>query len=110
MSVFLSAKNPDKAGLTASLASRVVLLWTLLVAIGLFGRWHAYGYDDPYITYRYAANLARGAGFVYNEGERVLSTTTPLYTLLLSVVGVAGLDIPLASNAIGCLCLALGGL
>jgi hypothetical protein len=86
------------------------LIWTGLVAIGLFALFHGYGYDDPFITYRYAANLARGAGFVYNDAERVLSTTTPLYALLLSIGGVAGLDIPLASNAIACLSLALGGL
>ncbi|MFL5807649.1 MAG: hypothetical protein ACJ8CR_38720 [Roseiflexaceae bacterium] len=86
------------------------LLWTGLAAIVLFWLFWDYGYDDPYITYRYAANLARGAGFVYNVSERVLSTTTPLYTLLLAGAGLAGLDVPLASNAIGCLSLALGGL
>lgn len=42
--------------------------------------------DDAYITFRYARNLAEGLGFVYNAGERVLGTTTPLWTLLLAVV------------------------
>lgn len=36
------------------------------------------------ITFRYAENLASGQGFVYNPGERVLGTTTPLLTLLLA--------------------------
>lgn len=40
--------------------------------------------DDAYITYRYARNLSTGAGFVYNLGEPVLGTTTPLYTSLLA--------------------------
>ena len=40
--------------------------------------------DDAYITFRYARNLLDGHGFVYNPGERVLGTTTPLYTLLLA--------------------------
>jgi hypothetical protein len=40
--------------------------------------------DDAFITYRYATNLAAGHGFVYNPGERVLGTTTPLFTLLLA--------------------------
>ena len=40
--------------------------------------------DDAYITFRYARNLIEGHGFVYNPGERVLGTTTPLYTLLLA--------------------------
>ncbi|MCJ7823064.1 MAG: hypothetical protein MUQ26_08330, partial [Armatimonadetes bacterium] len=40
--------------------------------------------DDAYITFQYVRNLTSGLGFVYNPGERVLGTTTPLYTLLLS--------------------------
>jgi hypothetical protein len=40
--------------------------------------------DDAYITFRYARNLVEGHGFVYNLGEHVLGTTTPLYTLLLA--------------------------
>jgi len=36
--------------------------------------------DDAYITFRYARNLADGLGFVYNPGQQVLGTTTPLYT------------------------------
>ena len=86
------------------------LLWTGLVAIVLCWLFWDRGYDDPYITYRYAVNLAHGAGFVYNTSERVLSTTTPLYTLVLAGAGLAGLDVPQTSNAIGCLSLALGGL
>lgn len=43
--------------------------------------------DDTYISLRYAANLARGLGFVYNPGERVWGTTTPLFTLLLAAGG-----------------------
>jgi len=45
--------------------------------------------DDAYITFRYARNLASGRGFVYNPGERVLGTTTPLYTLLLAGLHLA---------------------
>ncbi len=40
--------------------------------------------DDAFITFRYARNLIAGLGFVYNPGEHVLGTTTPLYTLLLA--------------------------
>jgi hypothetical protein len=43
--------------------------------------------DDAYITYRYARNIAQGIGFVYNPGEHVLGTTTPIYTLLLASLG-----------------------
>jgi hypothetical protein len=40
--------------------------------------------DDAFITFRYARNLLSGHGFVYNPGERVQGTTTPLYTLLMA--------------------------
>lgn len=40
--------------------------------------------DDAMITFRVAENLAYGRGFVYNLGERVQVTTTPLYTLILA--------------------------
>ena len=43
--------------------------------------------DDAYITYRYTRNILAGNGFVYNPGEHVLGTTTPLYTFLLSLLG-----------------------
>lgn len=47
--------------------------------------------DDAFITFRYARNILSGAGFVYNWGERVLGTTTPLYTLLMAILaGVSG--------------------
>ncbi len=43
--------------------------------------------DDAYITFRYARNLAEGVGFVYNPGQRVLGTTTPLFALLMAGAG-----------------------
>ncbi len=46
--------------------------------------------DDAYITYRYARNMAEGIGFVYNPGEHVLGTTTPLYTLIMALWGLIG--------------------
>ncbi|HEX6790172.1 MAG TPA: hypothetical protein VF247_02580 [Candidatus Krumholzibacteria bacterium] len=47
--------------------------------------------DDAYITFRYAENLAGGHGFVYNPGEHVLGTTSPLFALLLAPFALAGL-------------------
>ena len=51
--------------------------------------------DDAYITFRYARNIVEGNGFVYNvpstgsgHGERVLGTTTPLYTLLMAALSL----------------------
>ena len=50
--------------------------------------------DDSYITFRYARNLVSGNGFVFNPGEYVQGTTTPLYTLLM-----AGLALPAGGAA-----------
>lgn len=42
--------------------------------------------DDALITFRYAENIIAGHGFVYNIGERILGTTTPLFTFLISLL------------------------
>ncbi|TET83600.1 MAG: hypothetical protein E3J37_05110, partial [Anaerolineales bacterium] len=44
--------------------------------------------DDAYITFRYAQNLLAGNGLVYNPGEAVLGTTTPIYALLMAGLGL----------------------
>jgi arabinofuranosyltransferase len=61
--------------LIAAAALRIVLAFHL-VPDGLF--------DDGYVTFRYARNLAKGLGLVFNPGERVLGTTSPLFTFLLA--------------------------
>ena len=62
---------------------------TWLILLGSFGL--AVGWwasvivmDDAMITYRVAENLAYGRGFVYNLGERVQVSTTPLYAIVLA--------------------------
>lgn len=43
--------------------------------------------DDSFITFRYARNILAGDGFLFNPGESVLGTTTPLYTLIMVALG-----------------------
>lgn len=112
-----SSIRPNRAAVTLQtlfLAGRrldlLVAVWSCLIAAALFGAFRSHGFDDPYITYRYAVNLAAGYGFVYNPGERVLSTSAPLYALLLTPVAALGLDVPLISNLIGCVSLGAGAL
>jgi hypothetical protein len=68
-------------------------LWLLMGAAGIIrimfvARFVPDGlFDDAYITFRYAANLAKGFGLVFNSGERVLGTTSPLFTFLLAAGG-----------------------
>lgn len=68
------------------------LLWLLLGSAGVRILFAAHLlpdglFDDAYITFRYAANLARGFGLVFNPGERVLGTTSPLFTFILAAGG-----------------------
>ena len=53
--------------------------------------------DDQYIFYSYAKNLANGHGYVFNIGERVNATTSPLYTLLLAFTYVILRFLPFAT-------------
>jgi len=63
--------------------------------------------DDAFITFRYAENIARGLGFVYNQGERVLGTSTPIFCLLLALLRRLGARIPLAADIINLVCAGL---
>ena len=69
----------------------VVGLAAVLVGVGLAAS-RAWMADDAYISLRYAGNLARGLGLVYNAGERVEGFTNLLWTLLLALALRLGLD------------------
>jgi hypothetical protein len=96
----------------STLGNDVVLkiVYLLLVTIIIYLLFSHWAYDDPFITYRYAQNLAQGDGFVYNPGQRVLSTTTPLFAILLALLTNIWSDIPHLANLIGSFSIALGGL
>ena len=71
-------------------------------------------YDDAYITYRYAKNLADGEGFAYNPADPDLGTTTPLLTMVLAACSrlLPGVSIPvigqwLTGLSLWALCLAV---
>lgn len=71
-------------------------LFLILAAGGAFYAFFAYyvDMDDFFITMRYANNIAAGKGWVFNPGERVLGTTTPLFTLMTAAfvwMGVPGI-------------------
>lgn len=72
-------------------------IWIILPALilGIWARISLIPFtgDDAYITFRYARNIAAGLGFVYNQGEYVLGTSTPLLTLILALT--KSLSIPI---------------
>lgn len=85
---------------------RLVIIVSFILLAGLIGFFlRDVAYDDPYITYRYARNVIAGEGFAYNPGERVLSTTAPLYALLLAAGGLLWPDLPHLSNLLSALSL-----
>jgi hypothetical protein len=86
-----------------------LLISITLLGIFLFSNFSNWAYDDPFITYRYAENLKNGLGFVYNPGEKILSTTTPLFTLILAIMGFSGVDVPQLANLLGVFALLFGG-
>jgi arabinofuranosyltransferase len=60
-----------------------------------------YQSDDAYISFRYARNLADGAGPVWNHGERVEGYTNFLWMGLLAAIRKLGVDTPFAARWLG---------
>jgi hypothetical protein len=87
-----------------------VPVYLILVTSVLYLGFSNWAYDDPFITFRYAQNLSQGIGFVYNPGERVLSTTTPLFTLVLAAGGLIWSDYHHLAILIGAASLGIGAL
>jgi hypothetical protein len=56
--------------------------------------------DDAFITYNYARNLARSGELLYHPGNPYLSTSAPLYAVLLGLPAALGADIPALSNVL----------
>lgn len=71
------------------------LLFAVTLVYGVIGRRIYFDrclHDDAFISFRYARNLARGAGLVMNPGERVEGYTNFLWTLLAAPVIALGGD------------------
>ncbi len=89
------------AGLSTFFGSTILIACTAL----------RYSNDDQFILYRYVDNLFRGHGFVYNIGEKVLGSTTPLFTIVSTF---AKLMMPQVSTpniiaVVNILCLSIAG-
>lgn len=62
----------------------LLIVVSLLLNIGWM-LYTNYTEEDAFITFRVAQQVASGNGFVYNLGEPIYGSTTPLLTLLLAV-------------------------
>src|SRR5687767_11348142 len=82
-------------------AGELLLVALLVFAIrAAYALYASYTYEDALITLRYAANFAAGEGLVFNPGQRVFGASTPLWVLLLGMLGKLGVG-PLLATAKG---------
>ncbi|MBH56988.1 MAG: hypothetical protein CMJ82_07360 [Planctomycetaceae bacterium] len=66
-------------------ATKIILAFAALNA-ALFSWFSNFVAEDAYIVYRYSENLANGNGLVFNSGEYVSALTSPLHSLIVSVL------------------------
>ncbi|MCP4542621.1 MAG: hypothetical protein GY832_36325 [Chloroflexi bacterium] len=60
--------------------------------------------DDAWIHFQFARNLAQGDGLSFNPGEPTSGSTSPLWTLLLTVIYLMGGDFPIAGQLLSGAC------
>lgn len=91
---------PYKVGalMRQSIDQTLGLAIAVLLAVILTLAFLRYTQDDVFITYTYSRNLAEGVGFVFNPGEQVQGTTTPLWAILMAGVYRITHDLLTAGN------------
>nr|HPQ40048.1 hypothetical protein [bacterium] len=87
-------------GNAAVITCAIIILWSILQVTQGFGIFT----DDPFISFRYARNIANGHGAVFNTGHRVEGYSNFLWVLILAGIIRLGGDPVVASKWIGCLC------
>ena len=91
--------RPSRRALTLALSIGVGAL-----ALRLWVLFHAdYMFDDAFITWRMARNVAQGLGGVYNPGDRLQATSSPLHMLFCAGLWwLLGARAILADRVLGC--------
>ncbi len=79
---------------------QLFMLCGALSILGFVLMRHFY-HDDAYISLRYAMHWVNGAGPVWNPGEFVEGYSNFLFVFLLTLLGSIGLDLVVASQALG---------
>ncbi len=82
---------------------RVALVLAVILASALAWPLRHYVTDDTFIHLQYARHLAQGEGFVFNPGERVYGSTSPLWVLLIADAMAMGVNGLLAARLLGAL-------
>ncbi len=83
---------------------QLLFLFSILLFLGYAAYFYRGAYsifDDSFITFRYAENLAHGQGLVFNPGERVEGYTTFLWAVLMAGAIKLGGDVIVVSQVMG---------
>ena len=78
--------------------------------IWIGAHWIGFRVDDAFITYSFARNFGRFGLLRHHLTNPLLSTTAPLYAMLLGVGYRLGWALPILSNLIGVISIALAGI
>ena len=62
------------------------IIYIAIILALFFAGYYFFRLDDTFIFYKYAKNIAEGNGYVFNLGEKINATTSPLYTLILALL------------------------
>ena len=83
-----------------------LLLTGILLLVNCRQMWTAVAHpiEDAYITFRYATQIVRGHGPVFNPDEPVEGYSNPVWLLLLAGAEHAGADLEHVSRLLGSLC------
>ncbi len=85
------AEAPQQRGAPGALSSLLTWAPAAAVFLAFVLAFAHFTVDDTYISLRYAANLARGDGLVFNPGERVEGYTNFLWNILAASAIALGL-------------------
>jgi hypothetical protein len=78
----------------------VIIVAVLLCATGYY-LFQLFFHDDAYISLRYAHNFLHGQELVWNLGERVEGYSNFLWVMLVSMLGLIGIDLVIATKFLG---------
>ncbi len=80
----------------------IYLLAALLLALSAYDFWPFLA-DDTLISLRYSQRLIEGKGLTWNDGERVEGYSNLLWVLLISLLGLSGMDLIVATRILSIL-------
>lgn len=83
--------SPYLTGLISAITIALFAIF-LLAKFGNPPSLHAFGFDDAFITYRYAQHFFEGKGLVFNYGDYVEGYSNFLYVLLMAPAFLFPLD------------------